>query len=389
MTTHSESSVTSRPDADYVALDPVAYVHALWRHKLSLVAAPFLLAAAFYGLSYTQPKSYQSVVRFMPPKPIGGGLLMLARSVNSGDEYRAELNSRTVGLDVVHRLHLVERLKLKDEETALRVADGMSKFATDVNAFVTITVTSGDPQLSADVANGFFASLNRFGEALSEHESEHRLNYMAGPLKVEQQRLQAAEEALEEVQSRTGLVVPGAQASLGLQQVASIRARVSELETALATARLRGTDQNPQVVALQSQLSNLQGQIRMLEGKNQQANSPSNLPKLSLEVLRREREVAFHTATLEALTKSLGTAQATDSYTPSLSLVDGAFPAKEKFAPRRKQWALAGFAMGLVLALIRVLLGAAVTEWKQSATGQGTLQRWTQSWRRRSSAGHA
>lgn len=376
-------------DADYVVFDPVAYAHALWRRRLSLLLVPLLVGAAFYALSYTQQKKYQSVVRFMPPKPAVGGLLLLSRGGGSGDEYRAELGSRTVGLDVVRRLHLVERLKVKDETMALRSLAGISKFATDSNAFVTITVTTTDPNLSAEIANEFYAALGRFGTALSEHESEHRLNYMAGPLQIEQRRLQLAEEELAAAQSRTGLVAPTAQASLGLQQVATLRNRISELQATLATAQVGATNQNPQVVALQSQINNLTGQLHTLESKNEQANSPANLPGRSLAVVRREREVAFHTATLEALTRSMGTAQITESYTPSLSLIEDAIPAKEKYSPSRRLWALLGFLVGAVLTLLQIALTTAWQEWAASDRGRIALARWKQSWHDRSVRGAA
>ncbi|WP_074653047.1 hypothetical protein [Terriglobus roseus] len=330
------------------------YLQALWQKKLLLVLVPLLSGAILLGISYTRPKLYVSTVRFMPPARASATLLF-AIGRSSGDEYRAELSSRTIGLDVVDHQHLIEYFKAKDADTAFAIVSGMSKFATDNNNFLTITVTSKDPKLSARVANEYFDALYRLNEKISASEAEHRLNFVSAPLEVERTRLRAAEEALRDAQQRTGLVAPSTQTTLGVQEIAELQNRISSLSAQLANARAGATDENPRVIALQAELSSVQAQVRQLQSKSSQVNSPAQLPTMALEVLRREREVQFHTTALDSLTKSLESVQVTESYTPSFAMIDPAFPAKNKSAPSHGQWLITGLAIGFLLVVTQVI----------------------------------
>ena len=212
---------------------------------------------------------------------------------------------------------------------------------------------------------------------------------MAGPLQIERGRLSAAEDALRDAQEKTGLVLPGTQASLGVQQVAGLRQRISDLELQLATARVGATDENPFVISLRSQIANLQGQVAALESKSTQSNSPAKLPQLSLEIQRLEREVAGHNATLEALSRATQATQMQDSYTPSLSLIDPAIPNKRKVSPERKQYALVGLVLGFAFGLVHVLGTALYRRWKRSPRTLALKAEWNSALQHGAGAGHA
>jgi uncharacterized protein involved in exopolysaccharide biosynthesis len=286
------------------------------------------------------------------------------------------LTSTTVTNDVIEHQHLVEYFKVKNIDQARGMLNGMTHFELDSNGFITITVKSKEPETSVRIANEFYNALYRLNEGISAKEAEHRLNFMAGPLEIERERLSAAEDALRDAEQKTGLVAPTAQASLGVQQVASLRQRISDLDAQLATIRVGATDENPAVVSLRSQIANLQGQVGALEGRSLQANSPAKLPQLSLEVLRQEREVQFHTITMESLARAMQVSQIQDSYTPSMSLIDPAYPNKSKVSPARKLYALAGIFLGFCFGVVQVLGSTGYRRWKRSPRGVAMRAYW-------------
>jgi uncharacterized protein involved in exopolysaccharide biosynthesis len=378
-----ETNVTSTPpspeSSDFIVLDIVAFLSILWRRKLLVVGMGLLGFAVAVGVSYTRPKIFEATLRFMPPSRPSGPLSLVTGHSN-GEEYRAMLNSNTIADDVVDRLDLVHIFKVEDAYTARKVLHTMAKFTIDSNNFISVAVSSTDPKLAAAISNEFYAALYRKEDAQSAIEAQHRLKYMSGPLELERQQLAVAEDALRDAQQKTGLVLPAAQGALGVQQVASLRSRVSDLQSQLATALVGSTNENPRVVTLRSQIANLQGQIASLQGHNTQSDAPGRLPELGLEVQRREREVRFHTATVESLTKALETTQATESYTPGFILVDPAEVPRNKVSPSRWKWALAGGFLFAIGAALWVLASGLYRRWWMTPDGMATAARWKRSW---------
>lgn len=372
---------------DYIVLDVLQYLYELWRRKWTVLLWTLSVAVLASAYSYTQPKIYVAYVRFIPPTRTSGlGYFSLTHSY--GDEYRAMLTSNTVAFDVVEHQHLMDYFKVQTRDQARNILAGMARFDLDANGFIVITVFSKEPETSVRIANEFYNALYRLNEQIATKEAEHRLNFMAGPLQIERARLSAAEDALRDAQEKTGLVLPGAQASLGVQQVAGLRQRISDLELQLATARVGATDENPFVISLRSQIANLQGQAAALENKSTQSNSPAKLPQLSLEIQRLEREVAGHNATLEALSRATQATQMQDSYTPSLSLIDPAIPNKRKVTPERKQYALVGLVLGFAFGLIHVLGSALYRRWERSPRTLALKAEWNSALQHGAGAGH-
>ena len=372
---------------DYIVLDVLQYLYELWRRKWTVLLWTLTVAVLASAYSYTQPKIYVAYVRFIPPTRTSGlGYFSLTHSY--GDEYRAMLTSNTVAFDVVEHQHLMDYFKVQTRDQARNILAGMARFDLDANGFIVITVFSKEPETSVRIANEFYNALYRLNEQIATKEAEHRLNFMAGPLQIERARLSAAEDALRDAQEKTGLVLPGTQASLGVQQVAGLRQRISDLELQLATARVGATDENPFVISLRSQIANLQGQAAALENKSTQSNSPAKLPQLSLEIQRLEREVAGHNATLEALSRATQATQMQDSYTPSLSLIDPAIPNKRKVTPERKQYALVGLVLGFAFGLIHVLGSALYRRWGRSPRTLALKAEWNSALQHGAGAGH-
>ena len=350
---------------DYIVLDVLQYLHEVWRRKWPILAWTVALGVLTSAYSYTVPKIYMASVRFIPPTR-SSGLGFFSMTHSYGDEYRAMLTSNTLAFDVIDHLHLIDYFKVQTRDQARGILGGMTRFDLDANGFIVITVFSKDPDDSVRIANEFYSALYRMNEQIALKEAEHRLDFMAGPMRLERARLSEAEDALRNAQQKTGLVLPGTQASLGVQQVAGLRGRISDLEAQLAVARVGQTDQNPAIISLRSQIGNLQGQVAALEGKSSQANSPAKIPELTLEIQRLEREVQAHSATLDALGRATQVTQMQDSYTPSLTLIDPAIPNKRKVSPERKQYALVGLMLGFVLGLVQVLGSALYRRWKRS-----------------------
>ena len=124
-----------------------------------------------------------------------------------------------------------------------------------------------------------------------------------------------------------------------------MKQEITAREAQLAALRTGGTEQNPQVIQLKSQIASLQGQVARMQEQNGGSGgnaSKAQMPELTMEVEREAREVKFHEALFEILTRQYENARLEEAYTPAIELVDAAVMPDEKSWPPRKLFMLLG-----------------------------------------------
>ncbi len=227
----------------------------------------------------------------------------------------------------------------------------MAKVGVDKDQFVTVTVRAKTPEIAVRVANEFPQALYRLNHSVALAKAGHRFEYYEGPLEEESKKLADAEEQLKQAQQKTGIVAPEAQVQLGLSAIASLKSQITGLQSQLAAAQTVGTDQNPEVVRLKTEIGSLSGQLNRLQaenGGNGHAPAGADVPALTLEIDRKTRDVKFHEALFTILSRQYENARVEDSYSPPIELVDSAVLADQKSYPPRRLWAMVGVLMGTV-----------------------------------------
>jgi tyrosine-protein kinase Etk/Wzc len=177
---------------------------------------------------------------------------------------------------------------------------------------------------------------------------------------------------LKKTQEQTGLISPTGQAAMEIETTAQIRAQITSLQVQLAAMKQGTTDENPQVVRLQSQIAGLQQELQKLENdssKRQPGNiqmPTAKVPELALEYVRKQRDVKYHELLFELIAKQYETARLDESRdAPVLQIVDHAVVPDKKSGPPRLLALFAGCILGLLAGATWVL-----GEWyKYSSTG--------------------
>jgi tyrosine-protein kinase Etk/Wzc len=349
---------TPHLESEYQTIDLRNFVFLVWQRKniiFRFCLGGMLLAAA--ACLIIAP-GYDAYVRLMPPAPKTTELTsLLPTAKNTGDLSRGLISSRTVADDVIEHQHLAEYFHTTRPSALRRRLDSMVTISVDKDQFVTVKVRAKEPETAMRIANEFPAALYRLNHSVALSQAGHRWEYYEGPLEQEKNNLAKAEEDLKRAQQRTGMVLPVAQIQLGVSAIADLKQQVTEREERLAALRLGTTDQNPEVIRLNSQIASLNGQIHHLEEQNGGkggAPSPSNLPELTLEVERKTREVKFHETLFQILSRQYENAKVEESYAPPVELVDRAVLPDEKSWPPRKIFVLAGLLMGGLLGVLYV-----------------------------------
>jgi tyrosine-protein kinase Etk/Wzc len=351
-------------DAEYRTIDLLRYVQALWLRRFFVFG--IALAGLLLGVAASfvlQPK-FDAVARLQPPSPREPSLMMgFFPTRNEGDLYLGLLTGRTVADDVIDHQHLRDYFHTTHPSELRRRLAQMSMIKADKDQFITVTVRATEPETAMRIANEYVDALYRLDHSIAIAAAEHRWEYFEGPLEQEKNKLAAAEEDLKRSQQTTGIVLPDAQVRVGVNALAQLKQEIASREVQLAALRMGGTEENPRVVQLKSEIGSLNGQVTRMQaetgGGAAAGASRANLPEQALEVQRKAREVKFHETLFEILSRQYENAKVDQSYTPPIEVVDRAVLPDEKSWPPRKIIVILGFVGGGLLGLVLVILRAA------------------------------
>ena len=114
---------------------------------------------------------------------------------------------------------------------------------------------------------------------LAVSEAQLRRVFFENQLKETKENLVKAEQALRVVQEKSGVIVLDKQAEALIAGAAQVRAQIAEREVQLKVLRTSATEQNPDVMRLNSELRALRGELARMEStQGGAAGSAVDLP---------------------------------------------------------------------------------------------------------------
>ena len=249
-------------------LDLFAFFLLLRANLLRVVVCALLGAALmFFYASRAKPR-FTSTATLIIPKgmPSSTSLALQVASgvdlLGGGNEiYIDVLRSHTVVSAVVRQMNLAQHYHLDPLGAEFRLNANMMTHVGP-EGLLSVTVTDEDPRLAADIANALFAQLDVENQKLSVGSASQERRYYEAELMKEKNALADAEGVLQQLQAKTGLLEPQAQAAAGLGAVEGTRAALRAREVELAAISSGATAQNPEVIRLKGQIASLQGRLR-------------------------------------------------------------------------------------------------------------------------------
>jgi tyrosine-protein kinase Etk/Wzc len=328
---------------------------------LALLLKPSFTATAIILPPQQQSSSAALLSQLGSIASLGGGSGSASLGLKTpADLYVGILQSRTIADSLIAHFQLesiYQRTKLQDTRTALK-----SHSTIDVAkaGFIEISVTDHDPHRASDLANAYVSELYRMNSTLAISEAAQRRVFFDQQLDGDRKALIAAEEDLRTTQQKTGLIQLNGQAAVIIQSIAQLRAQISSREVELQSLHSYATDQNPEVIRLQGELSTMRGQLAKLENDQQRTNAPGDIslpagkvPEDALEYERKLREVKYHEALFDLLSKQYEAARIDEAKSaPIIQIIDNAVPPDKKSGPPRTLIVLGFTVMGFVLAVM-------------------------------------
>jgi capsule polysaccharide export protein KpsE/RkpR len=367
------------PEGKELDLMAVAILLLRGKRAILICAVSALLLTALIVFLLIRP-TYTGKAMFDPPQTSpGAGLGQLANQLGSlnalsalggsglkspGDIYVGILGSRTIADDLIKQFDLQQvyrKKKLSDAEEKLK---DNSKFVAGKDTLVTISVEDHDPKRAADLANGYLADLRAQNGRLALTEASQRRLFFQQQLESEKNALADAEVDLKKTQEQTGIISPNDQSRAVIGAIEQTHAQITAREVELSSLQQSTTEQNPEVIRLQAQISNLRQQLQKLEnGREEQ--QPGNVqfptakvPELELEYVRTYREVKYHELLFGLIAKQFEAARLEESHeAPVLQVIDYAVVPDKKSGPPRALLLIAGLFAG-------ALIGSAWVLWK-------------------------
>ncbi len=229
-----------------------------------------------------------------------GHYLYALRELKVRDVYIGILESRTACdtfITAVDLQSVYETKKLSDTEKALKEN---TKFVYGKDSLVVISVVDRDPRRAANLANGYLDALYEQNGRLALTEAGQRRVFFEQQLSHEKDALADAEVELKRTEEQTGMIAPAGQAEMAIEAIQQLRAQITSRQVELSVLQQGATNQNPAVVRTQTEIENLQSQLRKMESDSSRRSPGSvqaptaKVPEFALEYVRKQREVKYH-----------------------------------------------------------------------------------------------
>ena len=278
------------------------------------------------------------------------------------DLYLAVLQSNTVEDGLIKRLNLMAAYKTTKLSDARRTLAANSKFVSEKGGMISITIKDGDPHRAAQIANAYVDELHDINSRLIIGEAGVRRNFFSQQLAIEKDRLTDAEIALQQTEEKTGAISPTGQTGVVISQVAALQSQIISREVQLDALRTSSTDQNPDVIRLNTEIAGLRQQMRVLESE-QKGRKPGDisltsrsLPEDQVAFLRKQRDVQYHTLIFDLIARQFEAARMDEAKaSPLIQVLDPAESPDRKSGPFRALWTLTGLILGFIYGCVSVI----------------------------------
>ncbi len=350
--------------------------------------ALFVLVAMIIGatIAVLTAPTFTGSALIMPPQQSQSSLTSLLGQLGSlaslagagsqlkspADMYIGVLESRTIADHLVDQFHLKDLYKAKTMEDTRVALKKHTKFIATKDGLIHITVEDHDPNRASEMTNAYVDELYLMNSHLAVTEAAQRRVFFDQELASEKNSLTVAEDALKQMEEKTGVIQISGQAEAIIRSIAQARAEIASREVELQATRTFATDQNPTAMRLQEEISSLRDQLSKLENDPRASQvtagnlQAGRVPAVGLEYARRLRDVRFNEALYELLSKQYEAARIDEAKAaPLIQVIDRAVPPDKKSSPHRILLTLGFGFVGFLIACITAVISRTLDRMQQ------------------------
>ena len=283
----------------------------------------------------------------------------------SPDElYVALLKSDSVDRPLAQRFDLMARYGVDTFEALRRTLPKYVRISSDrKSGLITVEVDDEAPKFAADLANAHREEVTKVLGRLAVSEAQLRRVFFEGQLSETKENLIKAEQALQQVQEKSGVIVLDKQAEALIGGAARLRAQIVATEVQLKVLRTGATEQNPDVMRLNSELRALRAELARMESSKESPTGSAvdlpvgKIPAAAIDYVRARRELKLQETLLESMVRQYEIAKLDEAREgPGLQVVDIALPPDHKSKPSRALIVLSSALLALLASSTFVIL---------------------------------
>lgn len=348
------------PEGERAEISLADLLHQLARRKSFLARSVLIVTAIATGVAFLWPPKYRAEAVILTPQPqqpsltamaqlsgMGQGGALSGLSLLSGfgfrntaDLYVGILESRTIADALINNFHLKQVYDAKDYYAARKKLARNTEIKAGRDTLIRIRVEDRDPHRAADLTNAYVDALAEQNSRVAVSEASQRRQFFEAQLAKEKNVLSDAELALRNTQESTGLVAPAGQAEGIIRAVSQLHVQILAQQAKIDAMRAYVTEDNPRLKIAKTELNGLQSALIKLERGSHLPGNPelptSQLPEAGLEYLRKYRDVRYHEALFEILSKQYEAARLDEAKSSALiQVIDRAvIPERRSWPPR-------------------------------------------------------
>lgn len=366
---------TPMADADTKEVSLLSLMTTLLRQKKIVIGMPIIFGVISIVVSFLIKPVFTSAAVILPPQQqssslssmLGqlGGLAAIAGGgsslKNPNDLYIGMLKSRTIADKLIERLNLKNRFQTKTMDATRKNLEDITTIIDGKTGLLSIIVEDKEANFAAVLANTYVEELILLNKNLAISEAAKRRLFFEKQLVIEKNELANAEVAMRKMQESTGVLQFDSQVKGIIGNISQLQATVAAKEVLLNSMKSYSTDSNPDVLRLKTEIQGLNSQLSKLSKGQSPGDidlliATGKIPEVGVEYVRALREVKFHEAMFEILTKQYELAKIDEAKDSSIiQLLDPAVPAEIKSKPIRTTIIILGIFGGLILGLFIAL----------------------------------
>jgi tyrosine-protein kinase Etk/Wzc len=273
------------------------------------------------------------------------------------DLYVALLKSDSVQRGLDQRFNLKAHYDVDTYEALRKALPNHVRITSDKKSgVISVEVDDKDAKFAADLANAHEGEVTKLLGRIAVSEAQLRRVFFEKQLQDTKENLIKAEQTLQAVQEKSGVIVLDKQAEALITNAALLRAQISEREVQLRVLRMSATDQNPAVIRLNSELRGMRAELARMEST--QGGTPGSavdlpvgrIPEAAVDYVRARRELKLQETLLEGMLRQYEIAKLDEAKEgPSLQQVDIALVPDYKSRPSRSLIVIASTLAALLL----------------------------------------
>ncbi|MDD2890924.1 MAG: Wzz/FepE/Etk N-terminal domain-containing protein [bacterium] len=369
------------------------YIRVLVEYRKFIFWNTFIITAFALIISLIIPEKYTSTASLLPPlsgtEMLGNiGTSMLGLGSISGltgntpsDLFAAILKSKPVMDGVIKDGQLMKVYKTRTMKGTYSILSKSTIISVTPEGIILLSVTGNTPELAKLMTDSYIKNLDLINKNLLMSIGKRNRIFIEKRLEEVKNKLKLTEDSLCEFQGINKTISLQDELQPILVAIADIKAKIISDEITLAMLRDYATEENPEVVRINSELKELNVKLHKMEYEKDGSHFGigfsvplNNLPTVSLELLRLTRDIKIQEKVLGLLTEQYELAKSQEiKDSPTINILEHPTIPERKSYPKRSVIIIIAFMLSLFTAVffafclnwINNLSETEQTEWKK------------------------